>query len=86
MDEFFCDVSGIGYIYPPKFATNYANRDVILDDFLSWTQKYMERLDLRTVRPIGVDTSHIQRYGTSLKGLHSLVPDYGRATERSEEK
>ena len=79
-DEFFCDVSGIGYIYPPQFATKYANRDVILYDFLSWTQKYMRRLDLHTIRLMGVDTSHIQLYGKSLKGLHSLFPDYGRAT------
>jgi len=79
-DEFFCDVSGIGYIYPPEFATKYINREVILDDFLLRTQEYMGRLDLHTIRPAGTDESHIQRYGTFLKGLHSLVPDYGRAT------
>ena len=79
-DEFLCDVSGVGYIYPPKFAKAYRDRDIILRDFLSWTQRYMDRLDLHTVRPMGVDEAHIRLYGTHLKGLHSLFPDYGRAT------
>lgn len=77
-DEFFCDVSGVGYIYPPKFATKYKDREAILGDYLSWTQKYMDRLDLNTVRPMGTDEAHIQIYGTHLNGIHSLFPDYGR--------
>jgi len=77
-DEFFCDVSGVGYIYPPQFAAKYRDRDAVLDDYLSWTQKYMDRLDLHTVRPMGTDEAHILRYGERLKGIHSLLPDYGR--------
>ena len=79
-DEFFCDVSGVGYIYPPKFASNYRDRDAIFDGYLLWTQTYMDRLDLHTVRPMGVDRTSIRRYGAFLKHIHSLIPDYGRAT------
>ena len=82
-DEFLCDVSGVGYIYPPDYATALKDRDGALKDFYNWTQQYMRRMDMATVRLMGVRTADIPRVGEDLPGVSFLMPDYGIQGERT---
>ena len=76
-DEFLCDVSGVGYIYPPDFATALKDRSGATADFYSLTQKYMDRMDMKTVRLMNVRTEDIAGVGADLPGVAFLMPDYG---------
>ncbi len=80
-DEFFCDVSGAGYIYPPDWATALPNRDVAFEDYWDLTQTYMDRMDLRGLRIMGFDTNPmrdtIAAVGADLPKVPFLLPDYG---------
>lgn len=76
-DEFLCDVSGVGYIYPPDWAKALKDRPAAFASFYGWTQKYMERLDMKTVRLMNVRTEDIAGVGADLPGVGFLMPDYG---------
>ena len=81
-DEFLCDVSGVGYIYPPDFATALQDRNGALQDFYNWTQRYMQRMDMATVRLMNVRTQDIPAVGADLPGVPFLMPDYGWSGEK----
>ncbi|MCW3061251.1 MAG: GxGYxY sequence motif in domain of unknown function [Capsulimonas sp.] len=81
-DEFFCDVSGIGYIYPPDWATALKDRDDALTSFFGWTAKYMDKLDLKTIRHMNVQPADIGEMGVHLPNTKFFVPDYGYAGEK----
>jgi len=76
-DEFLCDVSGVGYMYPPDWATALKDRPAATRSFYGWTQKYMERLGMKTVRLMNVRTEDIAGVGADLPGVAFLMPDYG---------
>jgi hypothetical protein len=82
-DEFVCDVSGIGYIYPPDWATALRDRDGALKDFYKWTVAYMDRMDMNGIRIMGVQPTDIANVGALLPKTRFLVPDYGYAGEAS---
>jgi hypothetical protein len=83
-DEFICDVSGVGYIYPPDWATALKDRDEAFGDFYThWTQEYMRRMDMKTIRLMGVSAPDIARTAKLLPDVHFLMPDYGYAGEGS---
>lgn len=76
-DEFICDVSGIGYIYPPDWATALRDRDAAFRSFYDWTARSMQRMDMRTIRLMNVRTEDIPRVGQLLPTVPFLMPDYG---------
>ena len=76
-DEFLCDVSGVGYIYPPDYATALKDRPGATAAFYSLTQTYMARMDMKTVRLMNVRTEDIAGVGADLPGVAFLMPDYG---------
>ena len=82
-DEFLCDVSGIGYIYPPDWATALKDRDGAFKSFYDWTQQYMKRMDMHTLRLMNVRTEDIPHVGSLLPAVQFLMPDYGFAGERT---
>ncbi|HEX5324612.1 MAG TPA: hypothetical protein VFW40_12555, partial [Capsulimonadaceae bacterium] len=83
-DEFLCDVSGVGYIYPPDWATALKDRDGAFADFYThWTRQYMRRMDMRTIRLMGVSATDIARTAKLLPDVPFLMPDYGYAGEKS---
>ncbi len=82
-DEFFCDVSGAGYIYPPDWAGRLAHRRAALRTFYHWTWQYMKRMDMKTLRIMpeagtsGVqDRASIAEVARALPQVHFLLPDY----------
>ncbi|BDI31953.1 hypothetical protein CCAX7_40040 [Capsulimonas corticalis] len=81
-DEFFCDVSGVGYIYPPDWAKSLKDRDGALSSFFGWTAKYMDMLDMKTIRHMNVRATDIAEMGRELPNTKFFVPDYGYAGEK----
>ena len=80
-DEFFCDVSGAGYIYPRDWATALPNREEAFKNYWDLTQAYMTRMDLRGLRIMGFDTNPmrdtIAAVGADVPKVPFLLPDYG---------
>jgi|GEM_PF-564653 len=82
-DEFICDVSGVGYMYPSDWATSLKDRDAATHSFYRWTQTYMNRLDMRTVRLMNVAAADISRVAPDLARTKFLMPDYGYSGEHT---
>jgi hypothetical protein len=80
-DEFICDVSGVGYIYPPEFATKLSDRPAAMKTFYDWTTTYMNKLDMHTLRLMDIDIPNIQTVGEDLPTIPFLMPDYGWSGE-----
>ena len=80
-NEFLCDVSGAGYIYPTDWAKALRNRPAQLQNFYTLTQSYMNRLDMHTLRLMNVNPTDIATAGRDLPGVGFLMPDYGLAGE-----
>jgi hypothetical protein len=86
-DEFICDVSGAGYIYPPQWAELIKNRDMAYTQFYTkWTQEYLKRMDMKAVRIMRVDTPDIAQAGKLMPDVRCLVPDYGWVREGDYDK
>jgi hypothetical protein len=75
--EFIADVCGCAYIHPGDYGLAFAERARVFGDFLSWTARAMESMDMRTVRAGGNDEI-LGQYARALPFCHSLFPDYGR--------
>jgi hypothetical protein len=82
-DEFLCDVSGAGYIDTTAWATALKDRDAALKSFYDWTQTYMDRMDMKTVRFMHPTVRDIAEAGRDLKGVSFFMPDYGHAGQPS---
>jgi hypothetical protein len=76
-DEFICDVSGAGYIDNTEWAVALKDRDKALKSFYDWTQKYMGRMDMKTVRFMHPNVTDIAEAGKYLPKVAFLMPDYG---------
>lgn len=75
-DEFLADVSGIAYVFPQTYARRYRERWRVLDGFLEWTKRYMERMGMETARPHGGDDDRMGRYARAIPFMHSIFADY----------
>ena len=82
-DEFICDVSGAGYISPTDWGRALKDEPAAFRKFYDWTQEYMKRLDLKTIRINDVGPAQIARVGANLPETKFLMPDYGFANEKS---
>ena len=80
-NEFLCDVSGAGYVYPADWAKALKNRPAQLQAFYDLTQSYMDRLDMHTLRLMNVSRADIAAAGSALPNTPFLMPDYGLAGE-----
>lgn len=85
-DEFICDVSGVGYMYPPDWATALRDRQGAFRAFYGETQRAMERMDMKTIRLMNVRTEDIPMVGALLPKIEYLVPDYGWSGPRTYEE
>ncbi|MGI4787532.1 MAG: GxGYxYP domain-containing protein [Janthinobacterium lividum] len=79
--EFLCDVSGAGYIYPTEWGKTLKDRNAALTTFYGWTDSYMARMDMHTMRSMNVNTDDITTAGRLLPKVSFLMPDYGLAGE-----
>ncbi len=75
--EFIADVSGIGYIRPETFAEGYSNREQIYEDFMEWTARYMEKMDLHTFRTVSGSDGDLRKYIDRIDFVHSVFADMG---------
>ncbi|MCW3053588.1 MAG: GxGYxY sequence motif in domain of unknown function, partial [Chthonomonadales bacterium] len=82
-DEFLCDVSGVGYIYGPDWGTSLKDREGAFADFYRWTEQYMRRLDMHTIRLMNVDPPDIAQAARLMPGVKFLTPDYGNGGGKS---
>lgn len=82
-DEFLCDVSGIGYIYGPDWATALKDREGAFANFYQWTEQYMQRLDMHTIRLMNVEAPNIAQAARLMPNVRFLVPDYGNGGGKS---
>ncbi len=81
-DEFLCDVSGVGYIYGPDWATALDDRAGAYADFYKWTAQYMQRLDMHTIRLMNVGQKDIAQAARLLPDARFLMPDYGNPGDK----
>ena len=81
-DEFLCDVSGVGYIYGPDWATALKDRTGAFTDFYQWTARYMRRLDMHTIRLMNVSQPDIAQAARLLPDTRFLMPDYGNPGDK----
>ena len=87
-DEFLADVSGLGYIRPTSWATRLRDRNAAFQDFYRWTWHYMNRMDMKTLRPMqswgrkNLDAPTIAKIAAALPRVKFLMPDYGWAGEK----
>lgn len=88
-DEFLCDVSGIGYFYPPVWARRLADRQAAFRRVYRWTYRYMRRLDMPTLRLFlgsargqAQEKRVIAEVGSAIPQLRFLMPDYGYSGEK----
>ena len=88
-DEFLCDVSGVGYFYPPVWARRLADRNSAFRRVYRWTWRYMQRLDMPTLRLfLGSARGQTQErhviaaVGRALPKVSFLMPDYGYSGEK----
>ncbi len=82
-DEFLCDVSGVGYIYGPDWATSLKDREGAFAEFYRWTEQYMQRLDMHTIRLMNVDAPDIAQAARLMPAVRFLTPDYGNPGDKS---
>lgn len=82
-DEFLCDVSGVGYIYGPDWATSLKDREGAFAEFYRWTEQYMHRLDMHTIRLMNVEAPDIAQAARLMPGVRFLTPDYGNPGDKS---
>ncbi len=81
-DEFLCDVSGVGYIYGPDWATALKDREGAFADFYHWTEQYMQRLDMHTIRLMNVFPPDIAQAARLMPDVRFLMPDYGNPGDK----
>lgn len=81
--EFFCDVSGAGYMQPPKFALNLSDPEKAWAGFLNWTARLLPPMEMRSVRPVEAGAEQVARYARALPFCHSIFTDMGRYSGHS---
>ena len=81
--EFIADVSGVAYMQPDHYAIAYADRDAVYNDFIAWTVRLMQAMDMRTMRTVGGTDDSVTRFAKGLPFCHSMFADMGRYSGRS---
>ena len=76
--ELFCDVSGIGYMYPEHFGTRRPDRAKVFHGFFRWTDHYLAKMDLQGLRPYSGDRAWFSLCARNMRHARYLIPDYGQ--------
>lgn len=87
--EFFCDVTGNSYIDPRVYATHYGpRRELIFDEYLEWTDKYMQTAGFETVRSIfkRLPDDMLRRYEAGITSINYHFPGYSWEQHESYDK
>ncbi|ACH84782.1 MULTISPECIES: GxGYxYP domain-containing protein [Acidithiobacillus] len=88
-NEFIAGVSGVGYMYPSVWAIRLDNRQAAFQDFYNWTWRYMQRMDMKTLRVHRAFARNnqmarqdIAKVAAALPQAQFIMPDYGYAGEK----
>lgn len=85
-DNFYCAISGAGYMMPPFYASKVSDPDKAWGEFTALTADYMKQLDLRIVSlhmdswgaPVHYGDSRLfKRYVDGIPGLKGILSDFG---------
>ena len=77
-DEFLCDVSGAGYVYPSGWGKALKDRPAARRRFYhGWTQEYMRRTGMKGLRVMEATESDIAQVGAETPDVAFQMPDYG---------
>jgi len=86
-DNFFCAISGAGYMMPMHYATKVSDPEKAWREFTSLTSEYMKQLDLRILSlhmdawgaPVNYgDSGLFKRYVDGIPGLRGILSDFGK--------
>jgi hypothetical protein len=83
LNEFICDVSGVGYMQPPKFGLNLSEPERAWKGFLDWSARMLPTLEMRTLRPVEAGKEDLERYARAMPFCHSIFSDMGRYSGHS---
>jgi hypothetical protein len=72
-----------GYMHPDRYGSALPEPQAALDGFLEWTGRYMDRLGMRTIRPVNGENLVLARYAYRIPQMHSIFADMGRYSGRS---
>jgi hypothetical protein len=88
-NEFIAGVSGVGYMYPSVWANRLDNRQAAFQHFYHWTWRYMQRMDMKTLRVHqalarnnAMAMQDIAQAAAALPQVKFLMPDYSYAGEK----
>ncbi len=77
-DEFVCDVSGAGYVYPSAWGKALKDLpDARRRFYRDWTQDYMQRTGMKGLRVMEATEADLARVGAETPDVAFQVPDYG---------
>ena len=77
-DEFICDVSGAGYVYPTSWGKALKDQPGVLRRlYHDWTQDYMARTDMKGLRVMEATEDDLARIGVDTPQVAFQMPDYG---------
>ncbi|MCW3100161.1 MAG: GxGYxY sequence motif in domain of unknown function, partial [Chthonomonadaceae bacterium] len=65
------------------WATSLKDREGAFAEFYRWTEQYMHRLDMHTIRLMNVDAPDIAQAARLMPGVRFLTPDYGNPGDKS---
>ena len=81
-DEFLCAVSGAGYCYLDRYASQFGPRSTeVLDSFLDLTARMMARSDTQIINPFSGSREIYERYAQRVPNLAGLLADYGKGAQ-----
>ena len=77
-DEFICDVSGAGYVYPSSWGKALKDQTGARRRFYhDWTQDYMARTDMKGLRVMEATEDDLAWVGVDTPQVAFQMPDYG---------
>ena len=78
VNEFVCDVSGAGYVYPSSWGKALQDRPASRRRFYrDWTQDYMKRTGMKGLRVMEATESDLAAVGADTPQVAFQMPDYG---------
>ena len=77
-NEFVCDVSGAGYVYPSAWGKALHDQPGVRRRFYhDWTQDYMARTGMKGLRVMEASQSDLAWVGAETPNVAFQMPDYG---------
>ena len=70
-------------MHPEGYGAAFTEPKIVLDGFLAWTRRYIDRLGMHTVRPVKGEDAMLARLALQIPRMHSIFADMGRYSGRS---